>query len=42
MNRVFPLLVTVAFLSEAQAQGVKRDIPYADPAQRIRRPESNS
>src|SRR6266480_4380151 len=32
MNHVFHLLVAVAFLSEARAQDVKRDIPYADPA----------
>jgi arylformamidase len=32
MNRVLPLLVVIAFLSEARAQDVKRNIPYADPA----------
>src|SRR5262249_42860756 len=32
MNRLLPLLVAVVFLSEAQAQDVKRDIPYADKA----------
>ena len=32
MIHVFPLLVTVAFLSEARAPDIKRDIPYADPA----------
>jgi arylformamidase len=32
MNHVFHLLVAVAILSEAQAQDVKRDIPYANPA----------
>src|SRR6266480_3695287 len=32
MNHVFHLLVAVAFLSEARAQDVKRNIPYADPA----------
>lgn len=32
MNRIFQLLITTAFLSEAQAQDVKRNIPYADPA----------
>src|SRR5205814_7166741 len=32
MNRFFHLLVAVAFLSEARAQDVKRNIPYADPA----------
>jgi len=31
MNRVACLLVVLAFLSQAQAQDVKRDIPYADP-----------
>ncbi len=31
MNHVFRLLVAVAFLSEARAQDVKRNIPYADP-----------
>ncbi|HEV8058794.1 MAG TPA: alpha/beta hydrolase [Gemmataceae bacterium] len=31
MNRVF-LLVAVAFVSQARAQDVKRNIPYADPA----------
>ena len=32
MNHAFSLLVVVACLSEARAQDVKRDIPYADPA----------
>jgi acetyl esterase/lipase len=32
MNRIFHLLVAVTILSEAQAQDVKRDIPYANPA----------
>src|SRR6202158_2578712 len=32
MNQVFHLLVAVAFLSEARAQDVKRNIPYAEPA----------
>src|SRR6266571_4871286 len=32
MNHVCHLLIAVAFLSEARAQNVKRDIPYADPA----------
>ena len=32
MNHVFHLLFAVAFLSEPRAQGVKRNIPYADPA----------
>src|SRR5713226_6741441 len=32
MNHVFHLLITVAFLSEAPAQDVKRNIPYAEPA----------
>src|SRR2546428_10209687 len=32
MNHVFPLLIAVAFLSDARAQDVKRNIPYADPA----------
>src|SRR5438477_8509721 len=32
MNHACRLLVAVAFLSEARAQEVKRDIPYADPA----------
>jgi CubicO group peptidase (beta-lactamase class C family) len=32
MKHVFHLLVAVAFLSPAQAQDVKRNIPYADPA----------
>jgi arylformamidase len=31
MKRIFPLLIAVAVLSEAQAQEVKRNIPYADP-----------
>src|SRR5207249_195528 len=33
MNRVLHLLAAIAFLSEAQAQDVRRNIPYADPAQ---------
>src|SRR5499426_1440115 len=33
MNLVSPLLLAVALLPEAQVQGVKRNIPYADPAQ---------
>jgi acetyl esterase/lipase len=32
MRRAFALLVAVAFLSPARAQDVKRNIPYADPA----------
>src|SRR5437867_2466518 len=32
MNHVFHLLVAVAILSEARAEDVKRNIPYADPA----------
>src|SRR5437870_4924555 len=32
MKHVSPLLIAVAFLSEARAQDVKRDIPYAEPA----------
>src|SRR6266481_1175639 len=32
MNHVLHLLVAVAFLSEARAQDVKRNIPYAEPA----------
>src|SRR5438876_8257704 len=32
MNLVSPLLVAVAFLSDAQAPDVKRNIPYANPA----------
>jgi arylformamidase len=32
MNRVLPLLVAIAFLSEARAQDVQRNIPYADKA----------
>jgi acetyl esterase/lipase len=32
MKRVFPLLVALAFLSEARAQDVQRNIPYANPA----------
>ncbi len=32
MNRIFHLLVAVAFVSEARAADVKRNIPYADPA----------
>ena len=33
MKHVFHLLVAVAFLSEARAQDVKSNIPYANPAQ---------
>src|SRR5213080_3422557 len=33
MNYVFHLLIAVAFLSEARAQDVKSNIPYANPAQ---------
>ena len=32
MIHVSPLLIAVAFLSEARAENVKRDIPYANPA----------
>jgi arylformamidase len=32
MNHVSHLLIAVAFLSEARAQDVKRNIPYAEPA----------
>ncbi len=32
MKHVSPLLVVLAFMAEARAQNVKRDIPYADPA----------
>src|SRR6516164_5277412 len=32
MNLLSPFLIAVAFLSSAQAQDVKRNIPYADPA----------
>src|SRR5690242_3457000 len=32
MKYVSPLLIAVAFLSEARAQDVKRNIPYAQPA----------
>ena len=32
MHRVLPLLVAIAFLSEARAQDVRRNIPYADKA----------
>src|SRR5262245_16811994 len=32
MKRLCPLLLAVALLSEARAQEVKHDIPYADPA----------
>src|SRR5262245_57935244 len=32
MNRIIALLIAAAFLSEARAQDVKRDIPYANPA----------
>jgi acetyl esterase/lipase len=33
MKHLFPLLVALAFLSEARAQDVKKNIPYGDPAQ---------
>ncbi len=33
MRHTFPLLIAAAFASPAQAQDVKRDIPYADPPQ---------
>jgi arylformamidase len=32
MNRVFSLLIALTFHSQAQAQDIKRDIPYAEPA----------
>src|SRR3954466_10665139 len=32
MNRVSCLLVAVTFLSQARAQDIKRNIPYADPS----------
>src|SRR5260370_31311349 len=32
MNHISHLLVALAILSEARAQDVKRNIPYADPA----------
>jgi acetyl esterase/lipase len=32
MKHVFSLLLAISFLSEARAQDVKRNIPYADPA----------
>jgi acetyl esterase/lipase len=32
MKQIFYLLVAVTFVSEAQAQDVKRNVPYADPA----------
>src|ERR1700716_2350849 len=32
MNRISPLLIALSFLSEARAQNVKRNIPYAEPA----------
>lgn len=32
MKHLFPLLIAVTFLSVAQAQDVKRNIPYAEPA----------
>jgi arylformamidase len=35
MNHVGPLLIAVAILSEARAQDVKRNIPYADPAHEL-------
>jgi acetyl esterase/lipase len=34
MRLVFPFLVVLAVAAEARAQGIKRDIPYADPAQK--------
>jgi acetyl esterase/lipase len=34
MKHVSPLLVVLAFMAEARAQDVKRDIPYADPPHR--------
>src|SRR3954468_8062532 len=34
MRRVFPFLVVLAVAAEAPAQDIKRDIPYADPAQK--------
>src|SRR5438067_13530827 len=33
MKRILLLLIAAAFLSEAKAQDVKRNIPYAEPAQ---------
>jgi acetyl esterase/lipase len=33
MRRAVPLLIAIAFLSESRAEDVKRNIPYADPAQ---------
>src|ERR1044071_6755196 len=32
MKHYYPLLIAVAFLSDARAQEVKRNIPYAEPA----------
>jgi acetyl esterase/lipase len=32
MRRVFPFLVVLTVAAEARAQGIQRDIPYADPA----------
>jgi arylformamidase len=34
MKHLSPLLIAFAFLSAAEAQDVKKDIPYADPAQK--------
>src|SRR5215831_13469972 len=34
MRRVFPFLVVLAVAAEARAQDIKRDIPYADPAEK--------
>jgi hypothetical protein len=33
MRRVFPLLMVLAFTAPVRAEDVKRDIPYANPAQ---------
>src|SRR5919204_461813 len=33
MRPVFPFLVVLAVAAEARAQDIKRDVPYADPAQ---------
>lgn len=35
MKHLFPLFIVVAFLSEANAQGIKRNIPYVDPAHQL-------
>src|SRR3954463_8105994 len=32
MKGVSPLLVVLAFVAEARAQDIQRDVPYADPA----------